>query len=136
MLDAFKKFAFKGNVLDMAVGIIIGAGFSTMVKSLVDNVVMPPLGFLMGGVDFSDKKITLKPEIVEDGEVVTEAVMIKYGQFINDSISFVLVAFVLFIIVKKFIAALDKQEEEPAKAPEPSEDILLLREIRDEMKKG
>lgn len=146
MLKEFKEFAFKGNLIDMAVGIIIGGAFGTVVKSLVDNVFMPPLGKLMAGVDFSKMKISLQDgvEAVEEvkneaGEVTTAAVAevpevaIFYGQFIQDFISFVILALVVFIVIKKVMASMQKEEEE--KPAEPPKQEVLLGEIRDLLKK-
>ena len=117
MLKEFKEFAFKGNLVDMAVGFILGGAFATVVKSLVSNVIMPPLGLIIGGVDFTDLKWTLK-----EAEGKQEAVVIAYGQFITDAISFILLAFVVFIVVKKFIAAFEKKEaEKPAEPPKKEE---------------
>jgi len=132
----FKEFAFKGNLVDMAVGIIIGGAFGTVVKSLVDDVFMPVIGYLTGGVDFSDKVLVLGtvPEgstakaAVEAGEVV----LLTYGNFVTSFISFLILAFVLFLVIKKFMTALKK--EEPAAVAGPAEDILLLTEIRDLLK--
>ena len=148
MLKEFKEFAFKGNMVDMAVGFILGGAFGTVVKSLVDNVVMPPLGAMLAGVDFSAMKHVLQVgvtevkavEASEDGSVAAvEAVpgvaevAIFYGQFIQDFISFVLLAFVVFIIVKKLMAGLDKKEEEAPAEPPAQE--KLLEEIRDVLQK-
>ena len=142
MLNEFKKFAFKGNVMDMAVGIIIGGAFSTVVKSLVDNVFMPPLGMMIANVDFTKLKWVLKEnvpaELNDQGEVLVEAtpeVAVAYGQFITDSISFLLLAFAVFLVVKKLIAAFEKKEEEKAaEPPKPSKEEVLLTEIRDLLK--
>lgn len=141
MIKEFKEFAFKGNVIDMAVGIIIGGAFGTVVKSLVDNVLMPPLGKLIAGIDFTKLKIVLDPAVVEvkEGEEIVVAakpeVAIAYGQFITDFIAFVLMAFAVFIVVKKLMAAFDKKkEEEPAAPPEPTAEEKLLGEIRDLLK--
>ena len=141
MLKEFKEFAFKGNMVDMAVGLILGGAFGTVVKSLVDNVVMPPLGAFLADVDFSSMKYVFQAgvpavEASEDGtvEAVPEVaeVAIRYGQFIQDFISFTLLAFVVFIIVKKLIAALEKKkEEEKEEAPAQEK---LLEEIRDLLK--
>lgn len=128
MLKEFKKFAMKGNVLDMAVGIIIGAAFGTVVKSLVSDVIMPPIGLAMGGVDFSNLAITL-----QEATDKTEAVTIGYGSFLNNVISFIIVAFAVFMLVKG-VNKLDKKEEEAPKAPEPSAEEKLLSEIRDLLK--
>ena len=129
MLKEFKAFAFKGNMMDMAVGIIIGAAFGTVIKSLVDNVLMPPLGLLLGKVDFSRLQISLQEA---DAEAGTEAVAINYGQFITDFISFILVAVAVFIVIKKFIGAMQKEEEKKPEAPPKQE--VLLEEIRDLLK--
>ena len=142
MLNEFKKFAFKGNVMDMAVGIIIGGAFSTVVKSLVDNVFMPPLGMMIANVDFTKLKWVLKEnvpaELNDQGEVLVEAtpeVAVAYGQFITDSISFLLLAFAVFVVVKKLIAAFEKKgEEKGAEPPKPSKEEVLLTEIRDLLK--
>jgi len=123
ILKEFRDFAMRGNVVDMAVGIIIGAAFSSVVKSLVDHVMMPPIGALSSGVDF--KSLATKVAGVE----------IKYGEFINTLIQFVIVAFCLFLVIKAMNAAkarFDKQEE--AKPPEPPADVVLLTEIRDLLK--
>ena len=139
MFKEFKEFAFKGNLVDMAVGIMIGGAFATVVKSLVDNVFMPPLGMLLAQVDFKKLVITLKPGVdavpaTETTEAIAAipAVTLNYGQFITDFISFLLMALVVFIIVKKVISLLHKKAEEPAPAPpEPSAEQKLLTEIRD-----
>lgn len=142
MLKEFKEFAFKGNMVDMAVGFILGGAFGTVVKSLVDNVVMPPLGAVLAGVDFANMKYVFQAgvpavEASEDGSVEAVAevaeVAINYGQFIQDFISFTLLAFVVFIIVKKLMVAFEKKEEE--KEPETPAQEKLLEEIRDLLKK-
>ena len=139
MLKQFKEFAFKGNLVDMAVGFILGGAFATVVKSLVANIVMPPLGALLGDVDFTKMKHVLTPavEAVKEGDKVIkpaiEEVSIKYGQFITDTISFLLLAFAVFIIVKKLMAGKKKAEEEAPAAPPKQE--VLLEEIRDALKK-
>lgn len=133
----FKDFAFKGNLVDMAVGIIIGGAFGTVVKSLVDDVFMPVIGYITGGVDFSDKVLVLGtvPEgstakaAAEAGQVV----LLTYGNFITSFISFLILAFVLFLVIKKFMAALRKEEQSPAPEAPPA-DIALLKEIRDLLK--
>jgi len=133
MFKEFKEFAFKGNLVDMAVGIMIGGAFATVVKSLVDNVFMPPLGMLLAQVDFKKLQITLKPAVeASEGVVAIPAVTLNYGQFITDFISFILMALVVFLIVKKVISLLHKKAEEPAPAPPaPSNEELLLTDIRD-----
>ena len=133
----FKEFAFKGNLVDMAVGIIIGGAFGTVVKSLVDDVFMPVIGYLTGGVDFSDKALPLGtvPEgsTLKDAVEAGEVVLLTYGNFITSFISFVILAFVLFLVIKKFMAALRKEEQSPAPEAPPA-DIALLTEIRDLLK--
>jgi large conductance mechanosensitive channel len=134
MLKEFKEFALKGNVLDMAVGIIIGAAFGAIVSSLVDDVIMPPIGLLLGGVDFSQLFVVLKGS--GGYNTITEAqdagaVTWNIGLFINAIIKFLIVAFAVFLLIKGFNQLLRKQEEKPAEAPPPPENIKLLREIRD-----
>ena len=140
MLKEFKEFAVKGNVLDMAVGIIIGAAFGTIVKSLVDDILMPPIGLLLGGVDFTDLFISLKvgsipgPYATLAAAREAGAVTINYGVFINGLISFLIVAFAVFLIVKSFNKLKAKEEAAPATPPpppEPSSEEKLLAEIRD-----
>lgn len=129
MLQEFKQFAVKGNVVDMAVGIIIGAAFAKIVSSLVGDLVMPPIGLLLGGVDFSDLSIVLK-EAAEGAP----AVVIAYGKFIQTIIDFTIIAFAIFMAIK-VINRLKKQEEaKPAEPPAPSAEQVLLAEIRDLLK--
>lgn len=123
----FKEFAVRGNVVDMAVGIIIGGAFGKIVSSVVADVVMPPLGLLIGGVNFSGLKLTLK-----EAEGTAAAVTLNYGQFIQTIMDFTIVAFAIFLLVKA-INTLRRQE--PAPPAVTPEDILLLREIRDSLKK-
>lgn len=124
IIKEFQEFAVKGNVLDMAVGIIIGGAFGTIVKSLVDDVIMPPIGLLLGGVDFSNLSLQLK---AAEGD--TAAVAINYGVFINNVISFLVVAWAVFLLVKAMNNFKKKQEAAPP--PAPPADITLLTEIRD-----
>jgi large conductance mechanosensitive channel len=137
MLQEFKEFALRGNVVDMAVGIIIGAAFSTIVKSLVDDIIMPPIGVLTGGVDFSNLFIPLNGEHYDSLAQARQAgaPTINYGLFINSVISFSIVAFVLFMVVKAMNQLRRKQEEEPASEPPPSREVQLLEEIRDALVK-
>lgn len=135
----FKEFAFKGNLIDMAVGIIIGGAFGTVVKSLVDDIFMPVIGRITGGVNFSDHYIVLKGEVpagmaLENAKKIDGANLLTYGSFITSFISFLILAFVLFLVINKFMAALKKQEAAPAEASAPSEDVVLLTEIRDLLK--
>ncbi len=141
MLKEFKEFAFKGNLVDMAVGIIIGGAFATVVKSLVSDVFMPPLGQVLGKVDFTKMKYVLQEGVAEvknaAGEVTTAAVpevAVNYGAFITELISFLMLALVVFIVIKKVLGAMQKKEEEaPA---EPPKQEVLLEEIRDLLKKS
>ena len=135
MMAEFKEFAMRGNVIDLAVGVVIGAAFGKIVTALVDHVIMPPIGLLIGGVDFSDLAITLKQASVDAAGEVVPAVEIGYGTFLNALIQFIIVAFAIFMMVKA-INRLNRKEEAAPEAPaEPSEDVLLLREIRDSLKR-
>ena len=125
MLKDFKKFAIRGNVVDMAVGVIIGVAFGKIISSLVADVIMPPIGMLLGNVDFSNLAITLKEAT---GEM--EAITINYGLFMNTVIDFLIIAFTLFIVVRQINKIKKKEEQKPV---EPKEDIVLLREIRDSL---
>jgi large conductance mechanosensitive channel len=137
VLKDFKEFAFKGNLIDMAVGIIIGGAFGTVVKSLVDNVFMPPLGALLAGIDFKKLSIELKQGVAAtDATEAIPAVMLNYGQFITDFISFILLALAVFIVIKKVIGAMKKEEAAPEpEAPKLSKEEELLTEIRDLLSK-
>lgn len=130
MMKEFKEFAMKGNVMDMAIGIIIGAAFGKIISSFVGDVLMPPIGALLGGVDFA----TLSWVIQEATETV-EAVTINYGMFINTVVDFIIVAFAIFMVVKGMNNAKKKEEEKPAAPPKPSKEEVLLTEIRDALKK-
>ena len=142
MLKEFKEVAVKGNVLDMAVGIIIGAAFGTIVKSLVNDVIMPPIGLATGGVDFSELFVTLSqgasagPYATLAAAQEAGAVTINYGLFINEVITFVIVAFTVFMVVRSFNKLRKAEEEAPAPVapPEPSVEETLLAEIRDLLK--
>ncbi|PJJ95924.1 large conductance mechanosensitive channel protein MscL [Lysobacteraceae bacterium NML75-0749] len=133
IISEFKEFAMRGNVVDLAVGVVIGASFGKIVTALVDNVIMPPIGLLIGGVDFSDLSLTLKEASVNAAGEAVPAVELAYGEFINAVIQFLIVAFAIFMVVKG-INRLKKPQPEAAPAA-PSEDVLLLREIRDELKR-
>jgi large conductance mechanosensitive channel len=130
IVKEFKEFAIKGNMIDMAVGIIIGGAFGKIVSSLVNDILMPPLGMVMGGVDFSDKVITLR----EAAEGVT-AVQLKYGLFINNVISFLIVAVAVFMMVKAINKLKRQEAAAPTLPPQPSGEEKLLGEIRDLLKK-
>lgn len=129
LLQEFKAFAVKGNMIDMAVGIIIGAAFGKIVSSLVGDVIMPPLGMIIGGVDFSDLAITLK---AAEGE--TPAVLLAYGKFIQTIIDFTIIAFAIFIGIKAINKLKREEEAAPAAPPAPTRDQELLSEIRDLLK--
>lgn len=124
----FKKFALRGNVIDLAVGVVIGAAFGKIVTSLVDNIIMPPIGWLVGGIDFSDWKWVLKPA---DAATKTAEVAIQYGVFINVLIQFIIIAFAIFLVVKAINRVTRREAEKPAAPPA---DVALLTEIRDLLK--
>jgi large conductance mechanosensitive channel len=136
MLEEFKKFAMRGNVIDLAVGVIIGASFTGIVTSLVNDVIMPPIGLALGGVDFSNFFFVLKGDHAVDtlaAAKVAKDVTINYGIFINAVINFLIVAFVLFLLIRQ-LNKLVAPPKVPDAIPAPSEEILLLREIRDSVK--
>ena len=134
MLKEFREFAMRGNVVDLAVGVIIGAAFGTIVSSLVDDIIMPPIGMALAGIDFAKLAWTLQPAVFgADGKEEHAAVVIAYGKFLNALIKFVIVAWVLFMIIKAMNSM--KQKEAAAPPAAPPEDIALLREIRDALKK-
>jgi large conductance mechanosensitive channel len=138
MLKEFKEFALRGNVVDMAVGIIIGAAFSTIVRSLVDDIIMPPMGVVTGGVDFSNMFVALNGQHYDSLGQAKQAgaPTLNFGVFINNLISFLIVAFVLFMVVKAMNQLRRKQEEDPAAEPPPSREVQLLEEIRDALVVG
>ncbi len=138
VLQEFKQFAMRGNVVDMAVGIIIGAAFGKIVTSVVSDIIMPPIGVLVGGVNFTDLKFTLKDAVMEGGAEVAPAVTLNYGNFIQVTFDFLIVAFAVFLLVKGINALNSRKKEEPAKPAAPAAppaDIQLLTEIRDLLKK-
>jgi large conductance mechanosensitive channel len=137
MLKEFKEFALRGNVMDMAVGVIIGAAFSTIVKSLVDDIIMPPIGVVTGGVDFSSIFIALNGEHYDLLAAAPQAgaPTMNIGLFINNVISFLIVAFVLFMAIKAMNQLRRKQEADSASEPPPSREVELLTEIRDALVK-
>lgn len=131
MLQEFKSFAMRGNVVDMAVGIIIGAAFGKIVSSFVSDVIMPPIGVLLGGVDFRDLAL-----VIQEATEAQAAVVIKYGAFIQTIVDFIIIAFAVFIGVKAMNSLKKKEETKPEPAPAaPPADIVLLTEIRDLLKK-
>jgi large conductance mechanosensitive channel len=141
VLKEFRDFAMRGNVVDLAVGVIIGAAFGTIVSSLVDDIVMPPIGLLLAGIDFSTLKLVLQqaaPAVGVEGAAdyvgAKPEVAINYGKFINAAIKFVIVAWVLFLVIKAMNAMKKRDDAAPAAPAAPPEDIVLLREIRDALK--
>ena len=130
MMSEFKSFAMRGNVIDMAVGIVIGGAFGKIVSSFVSDVLMPPIGMMMGGVDFSDLAVVLKEA---SGDVA--AVTLNYGSFIQTVVDFLIIAFAIFMVVKAMNNMKKKEEEAPAEPPKPSAEEVLLTEIRDALKK-
>ena len=129
-LREFKEFALKGNVMDMAVGVIIGGAFGKIVSSLVNDILMPPIGALLGNTDFTQLKIVLKKAVEEGGEPVTW----NYGNFIQQCVDFAILAFCIFMMVKMMNRIVKKKEAAPAPAPAPSKEELLLTVIRDLLK--
>ncbi len=129
MMSEFKDFAVKGNAVDMAVGIVIGAAFGKIVSSVVADVIMPPIGVLLGGVNFADLALVLK-----DAAGDAPAVVIKYGNFIQTVVDFTIIAFAIFMVVKAINAMKKKEEEAPAEPEKPSSEEVLLTEIRDLLK--
>jgi large conductance mechanosensitive channel len=130
LVNDFKSFIMRGNVLDLAVAVVIGAAFGRIVTSFVNDVLMPPIGILLGGVDFSDLVLTIQQATAE-----VEAVTINYGIFIQTFVDFVIIAFAIFMVIKAFEKARKKEEEKPAAPAEPPAQEKLLTEIRDLLKK-
>lgn len=130
MLQEFKTFAMRGNVIDLAVGVVIGGAFGKIVTSLVDQIIMPPIGWVTGGIDFSDLKWVLRPADTSDPAHKVAEVAVQYGAFINTLIQFLIIAFAIFLVVK-FINRVTRREE--VAAP-PAADVVLLTEIRDLLK--
>lgn len=136
MLKEFKDFINKGNVLDLAVGLIMATYFGAIIKSLVNDIIMPPVGKMLGGVDFNELKYVISEAVMNaEGEVETAEVAVSYGAFINTIITFILVAFCVFMVVKGYNNIKKKEEEAPAAPPAPSNEEVLLGEIRDLLKK-
>jgi large conductance mechanosensitive channel len=133
MITEFKDFAMRGNVVDMAVGIVIGGAFGKIVSSFVADVLMPPIGIMLGGVDFSDLSITLKS--AADGAA---AVLLSYGKFVQTVVDFMIIAFAIFLVIKAMNTVMKKEEAAPAPAapPAPTKEEVLLTEIRDALVKG
>lgn len=131
-LKDFKQFAMRGNVVDMAVGVIIGGAFGKIVASLVNDIIMPPIGMLLGEMDFKSLAVVLKEAEVVDGNVIAEAVTLRYGMFIQNTIDFLIVALVVFVAIRAINKM--KKQPEPVATPEPSTEEKLLTEIRDLLK--
>lgn len=129
MMQEFKTFAMRGNVIDMAVGIVIGGAFGKIVSSFVADVIMPPIGVLIGGVDFSNLAITIKGAVGDSA-----AVTLGYGKFIQSIIDFVIIAFAIFMVIRVMNSFKKKEEEAPAQPPAPSKEEVLLTEIRDALR--
>lgn len=141
MFKEFKAFVMKGNVIDLAVAVVIGAAFGKIITAIVDNLIMPVIGILTAGVDFADMKVVLQQAVLDGaGEVVTPEIAIGHGILINALIQFLIIAFVIFIVVrfinraKDKAAALSKKKEAETPAPAPTDDVVLLTEIRDLLK--
>ncbi len=133
LLSEFKQFAVKGNVIDLAVGIVIGAAFGKIVTSLVNDILMPPIGLAIGGIDFKDLKYVLSESVMEGGKVVTEGASINYGNFIQSLVDFLIIALAIFALVKAINAMKRKEEATPA-TPTLTREELLLTDIRDILK--
>jgi large conductance mechanosensitive channel len=135
LIKEFKQFAMRGNVVDMAVGIIIGAAFGKIVSSIVNDVIMPPIGLLLGGVNFTDLKITIKPDSVSDAGEIVNAVTLNWGNFVQVIFDFIIIAFAIFMLIKGINHMKKKEDEAPTPDPVPSTEAELLTEIRDLLKK-
>lgn len=135
IMSEFKEFASKGNVVDLAVGVVIGGAFGKIVGSFVNDVLMPPIGILLGGMDFKSISLTLKAAVMEGDKIVTPAVTMNVGNFIQTVVDFLIIAFAIFMMVKAINKMKRKQEEAPVAPPEPSDEVKLLTEIRDALRK-
>ncbi len=135
MVTEFKEFAMRGNVVDLAVGVVIGAAFGKIVASLVNDIIMPMVGYIVGGVNFNELAFELKPASVDAAGAEVAAVLVKYGAFIQTIVDFLIIAFAIFVAVKVINTLKRKQEAAPAAPAEPSEEVKLLTEIRDALKR-
>jgi large conductance mechanosensitive channel len=135
LIKEFRDFAMRGNVVDMAVGIIIGGAFGKIVTSVVNDIIMPPIGMLVGGVDFKDLKYVLQEATMVDGAEEVAAVSINYGNFIQTTFDFIIIAFAIFMVIKAMNRMKKKEVEAPAPPPAPTTEEKLLTEIRDLLKK-
>lgn len=129
----FKKFLLKGDIVNLATAVIVGGAFGKIVSSFTNDILMPPIGLLLGGVEFTELKLTLKEAVLENGEVVADAVSVNYGNFIQTVIDFVIIGFCIFAVLKAYERT-QKKEEAPAAPKGPSQEELLI-EIRDELRK-
>ena len=139
IIKEFKEFAVKGNVLDMAIGIIIGGAFGKIVTSILNDILMPPLGLLIGGTDFTDLKVTIKDKTIDDAGNAVAEVAVNYGNFVQTLIDFILVGIAVFIIIKimnRIREKLENAPKPPAPPAEPTKEEILLTEIRDLLKKN
>jgi large conductance mechanosensitive channel len=130
LLSEFKQFIAKGNVIDLAVAVVIGAAFGAIVTSLVNDIIMPPIGMATGGVDFTDLKLQLSDPVIENGAVIKEGASVNYGNFIQTVINFLIIAAAIFTLVKS-INAMKRKEELAPETPVPTKEEVLLTEIRD-----
>ena len=136
VIKEFKAFAMRGNVIDLAVGIVIGGAFGKIIASFVSDILMPPIGVLLGGVNFTDLSLKLKDAVVDaEGVETAAAVTLNYGNFIQTTVDFMIIAFAIFMVVKAMNSMKKKEEEAPAAPPAPSKQEVLLTEIRDLLKK-
>lgn len=135
MLKEFKAFVMKGNILDLAVAVIIGGAFSKIVSSFVKDIIMPPIGMALGGVNFEDLVVTLKEAVMEGEAVVSEAVTMNVGTFVQTIVDFLIIAAVIFMVIKAYNNMQKKEEAAPAAPAVPSNEEVLLGEIRDLLKK-
>lgn len=136
LMKDFKAFALKGNVVDLAIAVVIGAAFGKIVTSLVNDIIMPIIGTFTGGIDFSEKKVILSPAVMDSaGKVLKPENALTYGNFINAIIMFIIIAFSIFIVMRGYVKMQKKEEAAPAPPPEPSAEQKLLTEIRDLLKR-
>ncbi|MBF0106623.1 MAG: large-conductance mechanosensitive channel protein MscL [Deltaproteobacteria bacterium] len=135
ILGEFKAFAMRGNVIDMAVGIIIGGAFGKIVSSVVSDIIMPPIGLLLGGMNFKDLKFVMKlAEVDAGGKIIKDAVTLNYGLFIQNTVDFIIIAFAIFLMVKLMVFMQKKEAVKPSAPPLPTKEQELLTEIRDILK--
>ena len=136
LIKEFKEFTMRGNVLDLAIGVIIGGAFGKIVSSLVDKVIMPPIGIILGKVNFVDLKFVLQSAVMQGEKVIEPEVALGYGAFLQTIIDFVIIAFCIFMVIKIYQAAVKKSEEAPPPPAPPTKEEVLLTEIRDLLKQN